>query len=400
LNPLDLLLFSWTALFGHRLRSVLSMLGVTIGVTSVVLLTALGEGARIYVTGELATLGSNLIIVLPGKIETTGTPIMGSAPNDLTLEDAAGLKTRIPRVRRIAPLILGQALIQFGSLSRNTNIIGTTNEFKTLRRLNVSRGSFLPPGEMDRGSPVCVIGTLIQKELFRGKNPLGEILHVGDFRFRVIGVLQPKGQTMGFNVDEVVLIPVAPAMKVFNQTSLFRIMVEANSYADLQPVKEEITRILTERHSDEEDFTLITQDSVLSSFNQIFTALTLALAGIAAISLTVAGIGIMNVMLVSVSERTSEIGLMKAIGVKPAQVVLAFLTEAALLSTSGGILGLISANLLVRLSRRLFPALPAEVPNWAVIAAIGIAIIVGIGFGVWPARRAAQLDPIQALARR
>jgi putative ABC transport system permease protein len=401
MNPFDMLLFAWNALRGHKLRSVLSMIGVAIGVTSVVLLTALGEGARVYVTGELATLGSNLVVVLPGKTETTGAmPTMGGTPHDLTLEDVAAIKTRIQRIRRLAPLTFGQALVSFRSRSRNTNVIGTTNEFETIRRLKISRGSFLPPGDMRRGSPICVIGTLIQKELFPNMNPLGQVLHVGEYRFRIIGVLEPKGQSVGFDLDDMVLLPVASAMKVFNLTTLFRIFIEADSYSDLEPVKRDVLNILKERHNDEVDVTLITQDSVLASFNKIFTALTLALAGIAGISLTVAGIGIMNVMLVSVSERTPEIGLLKAIGVKPRQVVLVFLTEASLLSLLGGITGLVSAQFLVKLSLKLFPALPATVPDWAVITALTVALGVGITFGVWPARRASKMDPIQALARR
>ena len=205
---------------------------------------------------------------------------------------------------------------------------------------------------------------------------------------------------MGFDIDDIVAVPVASAMKVFNLTSLFRIFIEANSYSELDAVEHDVLKILIERHNNEEDVTLITQDSVLSSFNEIFTALTLALAGIAAISLTVAGIGIMNVMLVSVSERTPEIGLLKAVGVKPSQVVLVFLAEAALLSLLGGITGLILASFLVDLAMKLFPALPAEVPNWAVVTALAVAFGVGIIFGVWPARRASKLDPIQALAKR
>ncbi len=401
MNPIDTFLFAWKALKGHKLRSILSMIGVAIGVSSVVLLTALGEGARTYVTGELATLGSNLVIVLPGKVETTGAiPAMGGTPNDLTLEDMTAIEKRVPRVRRVAPLTFGQALVSYQSRSRNTNIMGTTYEFAEIRKLKVSRGSFIPKGDVGRGATVCVIGTLIQKELFPGVNPLGRILHVGDHRFRIIGVLESKGQSMGFDIDDMVAVPVASAMRVFDLTSLFRIFIEANSYSELDAVERDVLKILIERHNNEEDVTLITQDSVLSSFNEIFTALTLALAGIAAISLTVAGIGIMNVMLVSVSERTPEIGLLKAVGVKPSQVVLVFLAEAALLSLLGGITGLILASFLVDLAMKLFPALPAEVPNWAVVTALAVAFGVGIIFGVWPARRASKLDPIQALAKR
>lgn len=398
---LDLLRFAGTALGRHRLRSGLSVLGVIIGITSVVLLTALGEGARIYVTGELAALGSDLLIVLPGKVETSGAmPFIGGVPHDLTLADTRAIVQQVPRIHKLAPLTLGQTTVAFGALNREVSIVGTTSEFEEIRRLGVAQGSFLPAGEMDRGSPVCAVGSTVARELFRGVNPLGKILRIGDWRFRVIGVLDPRGNSLGFNLDDLVMIPVATAMKLFNQTTLFRIMIKLQSYGDLELVKKQITKVIKERHSNEDDITLITQDSVLSSFNKIFTALTLALAGIAAISLTVAGIGIMNVMLVSVSERTSEIGLLKAVGVTSRQIVGVFLAEASLLCVLGGIAGLVAARLLIALSNQLFPALPAQAPAWSAPTALVVALFVGIAFGVWPARRAARLDPILALSRR
>lgn len=398
---LDLLRFAGTALSGHRLRSGLSVLGVIIGITSVVLLTALGEGARIYVVSELAALGSDLLIVLPGKVETSGAmPFIGGVPHDLTLADTRALQQRVRHIHDLAPLTLGQTTIAFGALNREVSVVGTTAEFKDVRRLEVAQGSFLPVSELDRGSPVCVVGSTVARELFRGINPLGKIIRIGDWRFRVIGVLQPRGQSLGFNLDDLVMIPVATAMKVFDQTTLFRIMIRLQSYADLELVKRQITQVIQERHSNEDDITLVTQDSVLSSFNKIFTALTLALAGIAAISLTVAGIGIMNVMLVSVSERTSEIGLLKAVGVTSRQIVGVFLAEAALLCVLGGIVGLVAARLLIAASLRIFPALPAQAPVWSGPTALVVALFVGLAFGVLPARRAARLDPILALSRR
>jgi putative ABC transport system permease protein len=397
----DLLQFAWRALTGHRLRTILCTIGVGIGVTSVILLTSLGEGGRIYVTGELATLGSSLIVVLPGKIETKGmVPLVGGVPNDLTLTDAEAIQHRVPSAKMIAPLTIGQSVVSHESLSRNVTVIGTSYEFLHIRRLSIARGSYLPRGEFERASPVCVIGTRVEQELFRGANPLGQILRIGDWRFRIIGVIAPKGESMGFNIDDSVMIPVALAMKVYDQTTLFRIFVETAAYEDLNASKEKIIEVIKERHDNEEDITLLTQDSVLASFNNIFTALTLALAGIAAISLSVAGVGIMNVMLVSVSERTSEIGLLKAIGVKPSQIVSVFLAEASLLSILGGIVGLCTALLLVDLIGNIFPAFPITIPSWAIISSVVVAIFVGLLFGVWPARRASRLDPIQALTRR
>jgi putative ABC transport system permease protein len=401
MNLTDLLGFAWKALSGHRLRTGLSVLGVAIGVTSVILLTALGEGARVYVTGELATLGSSLIIVLPGKIETSGVvPFVGGVPHDLTLQDVEAIRRGVSRIRRMSPLTLGQAAASYRSLHRDLQVLGTTSELLELRRLSLSSGTFLPPGEIDRGSPVCVIGSKVQRELFRGENPIGRLLRLDDFRFRVIGVISDKGQSMGFDFNDIVIIPVATAMEIFDQTTVFRVMVEANSYEEMPQVKKEITSVIYERHNKEEDITLLTQDSVLSSLNQIFRALTLALAGIAAISLTVAGIGIMNVMLVSVSERTAEIGLLKAVGVLPRQIVIAFLAEAVLLSFIGGVTGFIAARILVDVAKRVFTSFPTQVPPWATITAIGIAVAVGVIFGVLPARRASRLDPISALSKR
>lgn len=400
MSLVDLLQFAWKALSGHRLRSVLSTLGVAIGVTSVVLLTALGEGARIYVTSQLAALGSDLMIILPGKVETSGViPVIGGVPHDLTLDDALALKRRIPQIRKLGPATMGQTTVSHDSLSRNAMIIGATPEFLEMQRLVLGRGSSLPSGEFTRGSNVAVIGTGIQQQLYGGGNPLGKILRIGDFRFRVIGVLAPKGEHMGFNFDEIILIPVATSMKVFNLTTLFRIFVQANSFQDLEPTKRQIIEIIKERHK-EEDVTLLTQDSILASFNQIFTALTLGLAGIAAVSLTVAGIGIMNVMLVSVSERTSEIGLLKAVGVTRGQIILVFLAEALLLSLVGGFTGLGTAVFSVRLVTDIFPTFPAQIPPWSVLLAVGVSMFVGVMFGVWPARRASRLDPILALTRR
>lgn len=397
---LDLIAFAWTSMTGHRLRAGLCMLGVSIGVTSVILLTALGEGARIYVTGQLASLGSDLVIVLPGRVETSGTAAFaGGVPHDLTLSDAETLQ-RLPHVSQLAPALLGETDVDTGALHRSTTILGTTADFFSLRKLGLHSGSFLPDGDMERPAPVCVIGTTIQQDLFGTANPLGKIVRVGNWRFRVVGVLEQKGEGLGMNLDEMVVIPVASAMKMFNQSSLFRVIVKATSVNAITPLKNEIKETIMARHNKEEDVTLVTQDSVLSAFNQIFLALTLALAGIAAISLTVAGIGIMNVMLVSVSERTSEVGLLKAIGVKPIQIVSAFLAEAALLSVVGGIAGLIIAKLAVQASIQLYPSFPIQVPAWTTPAAIAVALGVGILFGVLPAKRASKLDPILALSRR
>jgi putative ABC transport system permease protein len=392
--------FAFGAVRGHRLRSVLTLLGFGIGVAAVVLLTALGEGARAYVTGEFMSLGSNLLIVLPGRIETSGAaPLFGGNPRDLTLGDMEAVRRQVPRARHLAPLSVGAAQAGYGDRRRQVTVLGTTSEYLTVRHMALSSGEFLPPLEAEREAQVAVIGETVRTELFGNENPLGKSIRVGEWRVRVIGVLEPKGSTLGINMDEVVFVPVASAMRIFNQSSLFRILVEAAAHADIDDVRRDVLKTLMARHEGEEDVTILTQDSMLASFNRILGALTLSLAGIAAISLSVAGIGIMNVMLVSVSERTAEIGLLKAVGAAPRAIQRVFLVEAVLLSLAGGALGLAAGYLGAEILGHAFPALPARPPGWAVTAAIVVSFGAGVAFGVMPARRAARMDPVMALAR-
>ncbi len=397
----DLIAFSARALRGHRLRTSLSLLGVAIGVASVVLLTSLGEGARLYVTGEFASLGTNLVIVLPGKTETTGvTPFISETPHDLTLSDCGAIRRQVRQVRRLAPLTIGTAPARFGERSRDVVVAGTTSDFLGVRNVRLRIGRYLPEGEAERGQKVCVLGAKVQRELFGARNPLGEVLRLGDVRFRIIGVMAPRGVSIGMDLDDIVQVPVSQALRMFNQSGLFRILAEVRSNGEIPSAKAAIREVLRQRHGGEDDVTLLTQDSVLATFGRILAILTAALVGIAAISLTVAGIGIMNVMLVSVSERTREIGLLKALGVSRRQIVSAFLVEAAILSTGGGAAGLAVAFGLAGLVRGAFPSFPAQPPPWAVLAAVGVSVSVGLAFGAMPARRAARLDPIAALSRR
>ncbi len=399
MRGIDLLRFSAGALRGHRLRTGLSLLGVAIGVASVIMLTSLGEGARLYVTGEFSSLGSNLLIVLPGKTETQGaTPFVTNAPHDLTVDDAEAMGRQIPEIRRVAPIALGTAPASFGDRSRDVTVVGTTYEVLEIRKLAMGAGRFLPENTLD--APVCVLGAKVQRELFPDRNPLGELLRLGPYRLRIIGVIAPRGTSIGMNLDEVVELPAETALRMFNRSSLFRIMAEVRNHDEIETAKTKAVKLLKERHDGQEDVTVLTQDAVLATFNQILRILTAALAGIAAISLGVAGIGIMNVMLVSVSERTREIGLLKAIGATRAQIVNAFLLEAALVSTSGGLLGLAVGIGAGRLLQHLYPEFPVQPPGWAVAAALVVSISVGLGFGSLPARRAAGLDPVEALMRR
>ena len=396
----DLLGFAARALRGHRLRTGMSLLGVAIGVAAVVTLTALGEGARLYVISQFASIGTNMVIVVPGRTETTGgMPGMGGVPHDLTLDDARAVLRGVPEIEKAAPMVIGTETVVFQERQRQVALIGSTHDVLEVRRLAVASGRFLPPLEWDRSSPVAVLGQTSARELFPGRDPVGEIVRVGDWRMRVIGVLAPRGLQMGVDMDDVAVVPLATAMKMLNRRSIFRLLLQVRTHADLDRVKERAVRLITERHG-EEDVTAITQDAVLGALTSILRALTLALAGIASVSLAVAGVGIMNVMLVSVSERTREIGLLKALGAGRRQILLAFLAEAVLLSSAGGALGLLVGWLAVKVLVAVYPALPATPPPWAVAAAFSLSVAVGGVFGVLPARRATRLDPVAALSGR
>ncbi len=397
----DQIHLAWQALTGHRLRSGLMLLAMAIGVAAVVFLTALGEGARRFVVGEFTALGTHLVMVLPGRNETTGghPPLLGETPRDLTLEDALALE-RHPAIRRVAPLNVGSAPASHGRREREVTVIGTTAEFLAVRRLGLTQGRNLPAAARE-AHPVALIGEGIRQELFAaGERALGGWLRLGDRRFRVIGVLRSEGYSIGLDIAELVLIPVASAQQLFDTSSLFRILVEARSREDVKGASDAVRRIIRERHEGEDDITVITQDAVVSTFDDILSVLTYMVGGVAAISLVVAGILVMNVMLVAVSQRTAEIGLLKALGASPAHIQRLFLTEAVLLSLMGAAIGLVVGYGAVVALRTLYPILSASPPPWALGAATGVALATGIGFGVLPARKAARLDPVQALARR
>jgi putative ABC transport system permease protein len=397
----ELLRYAGGALRGHRLRSGLSLLGVAIGVASVIVLTSLGEGARLYVSGEFSTLGTNLLIVLPGKSETTGgPPIFGGVANDLTLGDAEAIRRRVRQVRRVAPLSMGEATASRGTIAREITVMGTTAELKPVRKIEMLLGRYLAGGTAHEGQRLCVLGATVRQELFPDTNPLGESLRLGDERYRVIGVLAPRGRSLGMDLDDMVHVPVRSAMRMFNRVGLFQMLVEVNTHTDIEAAKRGVTDVIAERHHGEDDITILTQDAVLSTFDNIMVALTAALGGIAAISLSVAGIGIMNVMLVSVSERTSEVGLLKALGASRGQILLVFLIEAAVLSCTGGAIGLATGLLFDRVFMAVYPAFPVQPPLWAVGFAVTLSASVGVIFGALPARRAAGLDPVVALTRR
>ena len=264
----------------------------------------------------------------------------------------------------------------------------------------MAQGKFLPAGDPTRGAAVCVLGYKLKKELFGNTSPLGVWTRIGDRRFQVIGVLAKKGQSLGHDMADVAIIPVASAQALFNTSNLFRILVQANGRDAIPRAKKAILKMIRERHEGEDDITVITQDALLSTFDKIFKTLTFSVAGIAGISLAVAGVLIMNVMLVAISQRTGEIGLLKAIGAPRKQILYLFLAESATLSLVGAAFGLLVSFLGIWGLARAFPSFPLRVPLWALGVSTAVALITGLVFGSLPARRAAKLDPVQALSRR
>ncbi len=398
----DYVLFAAQTLWSSRTRTSLIVLAMALGVASVIALTALGEGARLYVNNQFASLGTNLLIVIPGRSETTGinpSTMIGSTPRDLTLADAEAL-LRSTYVQRIAPVMIGSVPIAYQGRERESVVIGTTSEMMQIRHYTLTQGQFLQESDSSRGAASCVIGGKVRDELFGAEPALGAWVKVGDWRFRVIGILAKQGQSIGINTDELVMIPVASAQALFNSPTLFRIFVEAKSHELLPKAKDDIREILTARHQGEEDITVLAQDAVLSTFNKILGALTLAIGGIAAVSLFVAGILIMNVMLVAISQRTAEIGLLKAIGAPGRQILKLFMVEAFLLALFGCIIGVMVGLITTAVLRSSFPDFPAHAPGWAYVLAVLIALGTALLFSYIPARRAARLDAVTALSKR
>jgi putative ABC transport system permease protein len=399
---IDIASFTTGSLIGAKTRTALMILAMSIGVAAVVVLTALGEGARRYVVDQFSSLGTNLLIVFPGRTETKGNMpgmLIGETPRDLTLDDALAL-LRSRHVKRIAPLTLGSGLVSLGRRNREVPVIGSTSELLEIRHMTLLEGRFLPQIDPRNAVPVCVLGLRVKEELFGSSQAVGKWVRIGDRRFRVVGILAAQGQSLGFDTDELAIVPVASAQMLFNIPSLFRILVEARSRNDIPFAQKDAERILAARHEGERDVTVITQDAVLSTFDKILRALTLAVAGIAGISLAVAGILIMNVMLIAISQRTREIGLLKAIGATGNQVRRLFFFEAASLSLVGAVSGWLLGEFGTEVIAALYPSLPIAAPWWAIAAAFATSLATGVLFSLLPANRAARLDPVQALSRR
>lgn len=401
MRPRDALNLAVDALRGEARRSLLIVLATAIGVASVVMLTALGDGGRRFVTDQFASLGTNLLIVLPGRNETVGgpPPLFGETARDLTLQDAQAL-ARHPLIARVAPLMVGSVPASApNGLERDITVLGSTHEMLEIRHLQLAQGQFLPAVDSDRNMPVCVLGETIRHELFHGDTAVGRWIRLNDRRFRVIGILAETGESLGHNFDETAIIPVGSAQTLLNQSSLFRIMVEARTPTEIEPAVAALHATIAARHEGEDDITVITQDSVVNTFDRILSALTYALAAISAISLGVAGLLIMNVMLVAVAQRREEIGLLKALGAKTTEVRNLFVLEAMLLSATGCSVGLMVGYLGAFTVGAMYPKFPAPVPLWGAAGAVCIALVCSLVFSAVPARRAARLDPVLALSK-
>ncbi len=397
MDLIELLRFVGGALRGQRLRSFLSALGVAIGVTAVILLTSLGEGTREYIVKQFTQFGTSIVSVNPGKVKTLGMPgVLGGTTHKLTIDDAEALRN-IPNVDEVVPVALGQARVEGGGRGRSVFVYGVGWEAAKAFRLNVAQGSFLPKMDPSRKSSYAVLGAKLTQELFDDTSPLGKRVRIGGFTFLVIGVMEAKGQMMGFDFDDMVYVPVASALSLFDGDELVEIDVIASNTDVIPDVVDSMRRVLMERHRGEEDFTITTQTEMLDTFGKIIGMITIAVSGIAGVSLLVGAMGILTIMWISVHERTNEIGLLRALGVSRRTVQGLFLLESMLLAVAGGVLGLTAGMALIGLSRALVPGLPVSTPPMAVVAALAMCVVVGVISGVVPARRAAELDPVEAL---
>ncbi|MFQ5514074.1 MAG: ABC transporter permease [Myxococcota bacterium] len=395
--PEDCLRVGLGAVRSHRLRSFLSMLGIAIGITAVVLLTSIGEGTRRYLIGEFTQFGTNVLQINPGKTETFGLPgVLGGTTHKLTLDDAEAL-LRVPGVQRFVPLVFAQARVEAAGRGRAVIIYGATADLPDVWKFQIGQGIFLPPGDPRRGAAVVVLGPKLKRELFGESNALGKFVRIAGTRLRVIGMMAPKGRILGLDIDDSAYLPVRTAMRIFNLDELVEIDVRFTHEGMTRSVEEGIRRLLTERHGGREDFTITTQTAMLEVFENVMDVITTAVGAIGAISLLVGSIGILTMMWIGVNERVREIGLMRALGATTRDVQRLFLFEAVLLTSLGGLVGIALGLGIAALLRLLVPGLPIFTPVAYLLAALAVSAATGLLSGVAPARRAAALDPIEAL---
>ncbi|HYS55704.1 MAG TPA: ABC transporter permease [Thermoanaerobaculia bacterium] len=395
LSP-DFARLTFGALRSHRLRTFLAALGIAVGIASVILLTSIGEGLRRFVLSEFSQFGTNLIIVTPGRVQTAGMSIgIFGTVKPLTIDDAVAAR-RAPYVQVTNPSIDGNAEIAAMGKRRRITVYGFGPDWLQVGHMSMRIGVFLPREDLHAPRALAVLGSKARTELFGAANPLGKRVEIGGYRFRVIGVMESKGQFLGMDLDDTVVIPVARAQVLFNRDSLVGFHVNYDPGAPPDKVVDGIRKIIAARHG-RDDITTITQDQMIEVLGSVLGVLSFAVGALGSISLFVGGVGILTIMTISVAERTSEIGLLRALGGRRGQILSLFLGEAALLAAVGGAAGLAMGVIVARLLTLVFPALPVSTPWWFALLAEGMAISVGLAAGVLPARQAARMEPVEAL---
>ena len=392
----DLIRLTTSSFLTYRMRSFLTGLGIAIGIAAVILLTSIGEGLHQFVLSEFSQFGSNIISVQPGKTQTQGGNIgvLGSV-RPLSLDDADLLR-HLPYIENVNPSVMGNAELRANGKTRRTTIFGEGRNFAAAFTMKVQSGSFWPDEDNSQARAFVVLGAKVRQELFAGENPLGQYLRVGGQRYRVVGVMEPKGQVLGLDLDDAVFIPAARAMELLNRPGLMEVQVSYRAGVDVDVVIRTITERLKDRHGSE-DFTLISQAQALDVLNSVLDVITFAVGALGGISLLVGAVGILTIMTMAVTERTAEIGLLRALGAREQQVLVLFLGEAILLSALGGIMGLAVGIGIAQAVHFFAPSFPVHTPWLFVFLAEFSAITIGLIAGVAPAMRAARLDPVEAL---
>lgn len=392
----DIVKISFSALIDQRLRSFLTVLGIAVGIASVVLLTSIGEGVHRFTLAEFTQFGTNLIGINPGKVTTHG--MNGAVINNirpLSIADEEALR-RIPGVIDTVSVIQGNAPVEFEKQSRRINVLGVGPSASAVWQINIGKGRFLPADDSQAARSFVVLGSKVDKELFRDQSSLGKIVRIAGERYRVIGVMESKGQMLGFDLDDAVYIPTVRAMSLFNQQSLMEIDLLYQSGLQSKTIAERTRKLLISRHGSE-DFTITTQEEMLEVLGSVLGILTMAVGGLGAISLLVGAVGIVTIMTIAVNERTSEIGLLRAIGADRRHILWLFIGEAVVLAGIGGLAGLIIGAGSAWLLGEFVPALPTHTPWLYAVYAEALAAVIGLLAGVLPARHAAGRDPVEAL---